>query len=57
MRVVNWERWTKAKLRFASTIFFIGIFLSFGIESSMWWAVPAFVLALTGSVIIKDCYK
>lgn len=56
MRVVDIERWTTTKKRIAGTLILAGIFMGFGIESSMWWALPAFVLAYAGAIIIKDCY-
>jgi hypothetical protein len=54
MKVTNWDKWTSAKKKMATICVGTGIFLSFGVESSMWWAVPALVLAYAGCVIINS---
>ena len=54
MRVADRQRWTNAKKKTAGVFMLTGVFLSFGIESSLWWALPALVLTFTATLIIES---
>lgn len=52
VRVVDWYKWTRFKKRLSSFLFFLGLFLAFGIESSlMYGVVSMFVLLLANSLL------
>jgi hypothetical protein len=48
MRVTDWQKWTSFKKKVAFTLVGIGIFLSFGMETTMMWGVLALGVAFTG---------
>lgn len=54
MRVTDWQRWTDAKKKMAGASLVTGIFFSFGVESSLWWALPAAILTYAGCLLVAS---
>lgn len=53
LRVVNWYKWNRAKKRLGSTLLLTGIFLGFGVESSLMWGVVGIPIAFTGALVLN----
>lgn len=54
MRVADWAKWTRAKKKLATFLAVVGVFVSFGVESSLWWGVLAIIMTLMAIVVVES---
>lgn len=53
LHVSDWDKWISAKKKASITLVVLGIFLGFGVESSLWWGVTGVAIAIFGASIMQ----